>query len=421
MSYFRDHGPYPYSYQQAHLPVREQKEAVGHAVREVYMTSALADVGGEADPELLEVSRRLYQNIVETQMSVTGGIGSMCDGEAFTFPYDLPNDRCYNETCASIGLIMTSQRLLNLDRKAGYADVLETALYNNMLAGVSLDGTKFFYVNPMEVWPKRNHLRQDMNEILTVRQGWYGCACCPPNLLRTLFSLGQYIYSLGEKELYVNLFIGSEAVFEVDGCKVRLKLATDYPRSGLADFTIEAEKPVDFTLCLRIPGWCGKAELTVNENYLPLELADGYARLARTFRPGDRIRLDLEMKPEFLYCDDRVPYDAGKVALRRGPVVYCAEEKDNGSEIWNLTVNPRGPVDVRYDQQLLGGVYVLSAEGARSHRRNGPLYSSEEPAEEAASVTWVPYYSWGNRGEGEMSVWLRTDGPDLLKTGKILR
>lgn len=412
IDYFRNHGVMPFSYQQAHLPVREQMEAVGHAVRCVYMCAGMADVGSACDGSLLDAARTLYDNIVETQMYITGGIGSMGDGEAFTFPYDLPNDRMYNETCASIGLMMVSQRLLNTDGNARYADVLERALYNNVLAGVSLKGTEFFYVNPMEMWPERSLRRHDMKEVVPVRQGWYGCACCPPNVLRTLLGLGQYIYSAGPEDLYVNLFVGSTASAVLGGREVTLAQKGRYPQSGAVTFIVNTVSPARFRIHLRIPGWCGSPpSLSVNGEAVDITSAmrGGYAVLDREFCDGDMIALGLPMAPRFIYCDDRVPYDAGKAALQRGPLIYCIEEQDNGPALWNLAVDPDAPVCEREEKDLLGGVITLTASGSRRYLRADALYTAEPPKREAAKLTFIPYYSWNNRTPGEMSVWQCVD------------
>jgi DUF1680 family protein len=455
--YFRNHGPYPYSYQQAHRPVTEQQTAVGHAVREVYMITALADVGGEEAGEkanLLEAAKRLYRSIAESEMSITGGIGSMCDGEAFTFPYDLPNDRCYNETCASVGLIMASRRLLNLTRDARCADVMETSLYNNMLAGISLSGTEFFYVNPMEMWPERNRMREDMKEIVPVRQGWYGCACCPPNVLRTLLSLGQYIYSWSEEEsaLWVNLLIASEVSLPIQGRSVVFRQEGSYPYDGKMTFSVETDEPVALHLHIRVPGWCRRAVISRtgfnqaaeqrtataaydanasaarkkiqdrSENAAPGRGSEEitvvpengcgtYAEVDGIFASGDQITLSMDMQPAWIYADDRVPYDAGKAALRRGPLIYCMEEKDNGAALWNLSADTGATVQAERDREMFAdtlpdGIVLLKTEGYRIHRR-GQLYAAEAPVREKTGLVFLPYFAWANRGENEMSVWVR--------------
>ena len=405
IDYFRNHGVMPYSYQQAHLPVREQKEAVGHAVRMVYMATGMADVGGECDPSLLDAARTLFDNIVNTQMYITGGIGSMCDGEAFTFPYDLPNDRMYNETCASIGLMMFAQRLLNIEGDSRYADVLERALYNNTLAGLSLDGTRFFYVNPMEMWPERSARRHDMmQDIVAERQGWYGCACCPPNVLRTLLSLGQYIYAQRGDALFVHLYVGSQARFTVDGQDVTLIQKGNYPWDGHMSFTVSAGSPAEFSLYLRIPDWCTDPAICINGQPIQPVMEKGYALITRTFSDGDRIELTLPMQARFVFCDSRVPYNAGKTTLQRGPIVYCTEQADNGEMLWTLAVDTSRPVE-KLDTPSIGGGVALRVQGSRQFLRGRKLYAEQMPELKPETITMIPYYVWGNRGIGEMSVW----------------
>lgn len=411
LDYFRNHGEMPFSYQQAHLPVREQKIATGHAVRLVYMCSGMADVGGACDKTLLDAARTLYDNLVDTQMYVIGAIGSMVDGEALTFPYDIPNDRMFTETCASIGLMMASRRLLNLDGSARYADVIERALYNTVLASTSRDGTRFFYTNPMEMWPDRSRLRNDMSEIPAERQGWYVCACCPPNILRTLMSLGQYIYSADAAGLYVNLYIGSSAAFTADGTSVTVSQKSDYPRGGDIAFTVRCGAPAAFTLGLRWPDWCPNVSLRVNGESVDARAlcTDGYILLQRTFADGDRIELSLDMAPRFIYCDDRVPYNAGRVAVQRGPLLYCTEQADNGAALWNLSVDPFIP-PIEEPADLPAGLSGISVQGRRDILRpaRGLLYTAQPPVSEPVHLHFVPYCFWGNRHPGEeMMIWQR--------------
>lgn len=410
--FFNNHGPSRYSYQQAHLPVREQKEAIGHAVRATYMYTAMADVGSlTGDDTLLEAAKTLFNNIVEKQMYITGGIGSMGEGEAFTFDYDLPNDRMYNETCAAIALVMFAQRLQNIEKDARYADIVELALYNGVLSGIQLDGTKYFYVNPLEVWPERSLKRHDMRDVKPERQGWFGCACCPPNILRTLTGLGQYIYSKSETGIFVNLFIGSEVEFEVGGKEVVLKQSGNYPWDGKIVLEVCCEDEVAFDLNVRIPGWCKGPKLSVNGTEIDIDsvINKGYALINRSFKNGDKIELLLPMPVERIRANDNVPFNAGKVAIKRGPVVYCLEEIDNGKKLWNLLLNADSDFDVRFESDLLNGVVTISAQGIRESQPSGDnsLYSTNEKEVTDVELKFIPYYSWCNRGVGEMMVWVR--------------
>lgn len=406
IKYFRDHGPMPYSYQQAHLPVREQKHAIGHAVRLVYMMAGMTDVGDACDDTLLHAAQTLYEDIVGRQMYITGGIGSMGDGEAFTFPYDLPNDRMYNETCASIGLMMVCQRLHGVKGKSEYLDTLERALYNTVLAGVSLDGREFFYVNPMEVWPERSQKRHDMSDVKEVRQGWYGCACCPPNVLRTLLGLGKYIYSADDKRINVGLYINSTVEVTLGGGKVRLRQSGEYLKTGKVSITVE-EGSGSFSIAFRKPEWCGDMKVRLNGTETAAQQEDGFAVYDRQWSPGDTIELAMDIVPVFMRCDDRVPFNIGKAALMRGPLVYCAEECDNGEQLWNMLVD----TDIRPQEEQtddrLGAVVGLRAKGMRQSSGEGALYSMEKPGTSAFDIRYVPYYSWGNREKGEMTVWVR--------------
>jgi DUF1680 family protein len=416
LNYFQDHGPMRFSYQQAHLPVREQKIATGHAVREVYMCTALADIGNECDDSLLESAKRLYDNIINTQMYVIGAIGSMVDGEALTIPYDIPNDRMYTETCASVGLMMASQRLLNSQGSGRYADVIERALYNTILASVSEDGTKYFYTNPMEMWPERSRKRNDMKDIFPERQGWYVCACCPPNILRTLMSLGQYIYSADDNGIYVNLYIGSTVSLTMNasdtgkGQKVILEQESSYTQNGKVQFSVHCSKPMNFTLGLHIPYWCQRFSVKVNNESVQAEekVRDGFLYLKRTFSDGDSIQILFEKEPVYIYSDDRVPYNAGKVAVQDGPFIYCTEQIDNGNELWNLRVDTSSdPVEIKINS-LPKDLKAIEAAGVREEERNsdGNLYGLNKPNHKKVKIYFTPYFYWGNRRPGEeMNIW----------------
>lgn len=394
-----------YAYFQAEMPVRQQEKATGHAVRQGYLLSGMADIGALAgDQELVDAARRVFDNIVTRQMYITGGVGATHVGEAFSLDYDLPPERCYNETCASIALIMTAARMNRIAPEGRYGDVIERALYNGILSGISLDGTKYFYMNPLEVWPERCEKRQDM-AVDDQRQGWFGCACCPPNLLRTLTGLGQYVYTLADDALYVDQYIASQLDAALQGGTVHLAMASGMPWTGKVTLRLEMAAPQAFTLALRIPAWTHNAAIALNGQAIHSEIQNGYARISRTFADGDTITLDFPMVPRFLRASGHVPNYAGKVALVRGPLVYCLEEADNGRELWNLSL-ASGEICENWEESLLGGVVTLACPGNRETAQTDALYAEQMPEAQPVSLRFVPYYAWGNRGKGEMTVWL---------------
>ena len=391
-------------YTQSTLPVREQKDAVGHAVRAVYLYTAMADLAGETgDQGLAKACRALWESVTHRQMYVTGGIGSTVLGEAFTVDYDLPNATVYAETCASIGLIFFARRMLQLEAKGEYADVMERALYNTVLAGMQLDGKRFFYCNPLEVVPGISGKAATQRHVDPQRPAWYACACCPPNVARLLSSIGSYAYGEGQDVFYTHLYLGG-TVQSAQGFS--LECHTDYPRQGTARFTFHGDK--ETTLAFHIPAWSQKTSLSVNgeEQELAALLRDGYAYLTRSFQEGDVIELSFDMTPYKVYASSKVPADTGCAAVQRGPVVYCAEGLDNGGDVLSLSLAAEGAVtQLPYEPELLGGIIPLAAEGWRTQPTQ-ELYSRERPQRQAADIRLVPYYTWGNRGENQMRVWL---------------
>ena len=386
-----------YSYYQAHLPVREQKEAAGHAVRQGYLLAGMADVGALAeDPTLVEAADRVFDNIINKQMYITAGVGSVHVGEACSYDYDLPAERCYTETCASIALIMTAIRLNRISPNGRYGDIVERALYNGILSGISLDGTKYFYQNPLEVWPERCERRQDM-DVAAERQGWFGCACCPPNVLRTLTGLGNYLYTVSDDIVYVDQYVSSEV--ETGGIAFRLE--SGFPWNGDVKFTVT--KGAKCRVAFRIPAWAKGWSIAMNGAPLNAQAVNGYAAADAEFRAGDEITLSFPMDVRWMNASMNTPNYVGKVALMRGPLVYCIEQVDNGERLWSLAVKP-GRAEVR-KADILGGVLTIICDGRRTGV-NGELYSEETAASEDTTLTFVPYYAWGNRGKGEMSVWV---------------
>ncbi len=412
-------------YSQSHVPVFEQSVAIGHAVRAVYMYTAMADLASmKLDlslPDLATVCENLWQNVTEKQMYITGGIGSSGYLESFTFDYDLPNDRAYNETCASIGLMFWAHRMFQLDPKASYIDVLERALYNGVLAGISEDGERFFYVNPLEVQPTACNARHDLRHVKQTRQRWFGCACCPPNIARVLASIGEYLYSVKEHDLYVHMY-NSSTVEWSDQLSVMVE--TDYPWDETVSITFSdrADKVVassaiagEGAIFLRIPGWCNQWKLLINNQPYLTTPKNGYLKLQRPWKSGDSIEFTLQMPVERVYSNVQVRNNLGKVALQRGPVVYCIEEVDNGTNLPALVLPKTTPIKV--DRQNLASEelahqsktlnkVILRAQGFREISEES-LYSTCPHNQQPVNLAFVPYYSWNNRGDGEMLVWVR--------------
>lgn len=399
-------------YMQTHLPVREQKTAEGHAVRVVYMCSAMADIAGETgDAELLDTCRNLWNSIVKKRMFITGGIGSAVFGEAFTFDYDLPNDTLYAESCASVGLVMFAHRMLKMEAKGEYGDVIEKALYNIILSGMALDGKSFFYVNPLEVHPEACEKNPTMGHIKPVRQKWYSCSCCPPNIARLLMSLGQYIYTAGKNSIYTHLYIGGKAEFDLDGSTVTLTQETNYPWDGNVRLKATDFAEKEFTLALRIPAWCRNYKLAVNGNVLEtgVDISMGYAKIKRIWNDGDTVELSMDMPAELIQANPKVWADAGKVAIARGPLVYCLEEVDNGSNLSAISI----PLDCSFvyeeDSSLPNGAVALRTTAIKTDDKgwSDELYRPAVNAEKETSIKAVPYCMWCNRKPGEMTVWIR--------------
>ncbi|CAM4460676.1 hypothetical protein FHS16_004188 [Paenibacillus endophyticus] len=402
-------------YSQAHLPVREQDQAVGHAVRVVYMCTAMADIAAETgDEALLAACRRLWGSIVSKRMYLTGAIGSMAHGESFTQDYDLPNDTVYAETCASIGLIFFAQRMLQIEPDSEYANVLERALYNTVVSGMSRDGKQFFYVNPLEVYPPVLGKNKNYDHVKPQRQGWFGCACCPPNIARLLASLGQYIYTVKGEEIYAHLYIGGTAELDLNGTAVKLEQQSKYAWDGEASFRISVPQETVFTLALRLPDWSGAAAIQVNGAEYKVSEADihnGYIRLKRAWQTGDTVSIAFEMPILRMQGHPLIRQTAGKVALQRGPFVYCLEEADNGGQLFHLSLPATSELSSAFDTGLLGGMQVITGNGVRfdSKHWQDELYRRDADwTTEQTELRFIPYFAWANREPGEMSVWINS-------------
>ncbi|WP_438442555.1 glycoside hydrolase family 127 protein [Kluyvera georgiana] len=399
------------SYTHAHKPLSEQNEAVGHAVRSVYLMTGLAHIARMTqDEEKRQTCLRIWNNMVQRRMYITGGIGSQGIGEAFTSDYDLPNDTAYGESCASIGLMMFARRMLEMEGDAHYADVMERAFYNTVLGGMALDGKHFFYVNPLETHPKsipHNHI---YDHIKPVRQRWFGCACCPPNIARTLVAIGHYLFTPRPDALFINFYAGSEAQFTVNDRTLALKIEGNYPWDEQVTIRFNHPQAVEHTLALRLPEWCESPQVQVNGEAAQGETIKGYLHLHRQWQEGDVITLQLPMTIRRVYANSRVRHNAGKVAIQRGPLVYCLEGADNGAELHNLSLPKTSTFRELQGVGVLKGKVLIQAEGLRlpTAQEEKPLYSfdNRQTVAEKQTLTFIPWFSWANRGEGEMRIWV---------------
>lgn len=466
-------------YHQANAPVRELSEAVGHAVRAVYLYSGMADVARlTGDEAMFAACERLMENIMREKLYITGGIGATHLGEAFSFGYDLPNDTAYSETCAAIGLAFFARRMLEIQADSRYGDVMEQALYNTVLAGMALDGKSFFYVNPLEAVPEACKKDERKRHVKPVRQKWFGCACCPPNIARIVSSLGAYVYTKSESTLYTHLYAGSKISCTLNGTQLDMKLESEFPWEGNVKAVLHTENGAQGTLAFRVPGWCKKAEMSVRRNGLMLSacmvregillrgavlseptpvqspavrLERGYLYLTGEWRDGDEISLHFPMEVRCMTANARVREDVGKVAFTRGPICYCMEEVDNGGNLHLLKADMEKIYGIEAEKKIRdaedGGagsglpqvtvevfrelgheMRILKVPGKReadgvcgeelyreyiyqkcdSCAGTEPAAANRVPGEKPVTMIFVPYYAWNNRGEGEMTVWVRS-------------
>ena len=405
---FPDRTEFPQTareYLQAHLPVREQTEAVGHAVRATYLFSAVADLAAiDRDPGLADAARRVWRHATSRRMYVTGGIGSSARNEGFTADYDLPDFDAYSETCAAIGLMLWSSRMADLDDDARYVDVLERALYNNVLAGADAGGTCFFYDNPLAS-------RGDKH-----RREWFGVACCPPNLARLLSSLGRYVYATTADAIRVDLYIGGSVRARIDDgeggdSEFVLTQRSRMPWTPDVELTVSTGTPADVELALRIPAWAIGQQVspTLRVNGDPVELDAvidrGYARVRRIWHDGDRIELTLPVAPRRVWAHPEVASARGRVSLARGPLVYCAESADNPFPLDGVAMPASAALTDGPPRE--NGLVPIAVRADRDQQSSDALYADAPPAVESVDLVAVPYFSWDNRTPGEMRVWIR--------------
>ncbi len=394
-------------YYQADRPVRSQDKAQGHAVRAGYLYSGMADVARETgDETLVEACRKIWDNITHRQMYITGAIGQSKTGEAFSYDYDLPNALVYGETCAAISLAFFAQRMLRLQPRGEYGDVLERTLYNGTISGMSLDGQRFFYVNPLEVDPQRCEQNEQFRHVKPQRQKWFSCACCPPNLGRLITSLPGYVYHTRGNTAFAVLYTTNDAQLALSGGTLTIKTETRYPWDGVV--TMHIENAFDGAqIALRIPGWCKGYALRVNGVAKLLQPMDGFIYLG--VAQEDEIVLTLDMPVQVVRANPMVQDDIGKIAVTRGPVVYCLEQPDNGKQLQRVFLRADAHFETQWEPQLLGGVCTIRCMGDRlcfDDWAPDELYGTGAPQYRLQPLTLIPYYAWANRGLSEMTVWI---------------
>ena len=400
-------------YHQAHMPATEQTEAVGHAVRAVYLYAAMADLAYEKkDRRMAGQIEKLWEDVTERKMYITGAIGAEEHGESFGAAYDLPNERAYAETCASIGLIFWAKRMLRLFGDSRYADVMELALYNGAISGMAQDGRHYFYVNPLELQPQLADARYDMRHVKKERVPWLGCACCPPNLARLTASLPEYISERQDKErcLFIHLYIAGIIGMEENGTD-RFQITGNYLSEGRMTVSYHGEER-EWTVKFRIPGWSmEKYSIRLNGEELVPVLTKGYAEIRKNWKEGDFVEMIFDERPRLVYANPRVRADAGRAALMRGPVVYCLEEKDNGGNLNAVILDGLRKLREQKVTGLQGEETAITFQGYRETMDGWEncLYSWQKKNRKETELTAVPYHLWGNRGVGEMLVWIRTE------------
>lgn len=413
------------AYWQDDKPVTEQMEAEGHAVRAGYLYSAMADIAAlTGNKALLDAVDRIWKNEVSKKIYVQGSVGALGDGERFGADYELPNATAYNETCAAIANIYFNQRMFLLHGESQYIDLLEKILYNGFLSGVGLDGKSFFYTNAMQI--HNNYKHRDME---ASRSGWFECSCCPTNIARLMPSIPGYMYAQKNDSIYANLFIAGKADLQLGKTAIQITQKNNYPWNGDLQFTIATNSPADFSLLIRIPGWAqdkaipstlyqftnqsnSKTQISINGKPVAYQIHNGYAVLHRTWQKNDVVMVQLPMEIRRVKSDSLVKDNIGKVALQRGPIMYCAEWKDNNGMTSNIIIPASSKLTAEYKASLLNGVTILKSET--------PVVALDKNGQDIKTIhqpfVAIPYYSWANRGKGEMTVWIpeKITGVELI-------
>ncbi|MGZ8539224.1 MAG: glycoside hydrolase family 127 protein [Chitinophagaceae bacterium] len=411
------------AYWQDDKRVVNQDEAVGHAVRAGYLYAAVADVAAlTGDDSLLQAIDKIWTNVVEKKMYVQGGVGAIGSGERYGSNYELPNETAYNETCAAISNVYWNYRMFLLHGDAKYMDVLEKILYNGLISGIGLDGKSFFYTNAMQVRNSMAH--KDME---AARSGWFECSCCPTNLVRLIPSVPGYMYGQKDDNLFVNLFIAGSAAITMGNKKINIVQENNYPWDGALSFTISPTSTAAFNLLVRLPGWAqnkampstlyqfeasSDAGITIKVNGQPYSytVQNGYAVINKTWKKNDKVEVLLPMEIKKVIAHEKVKDDVGKIALQRGPIMYCAEWADNNGKAGNIFIPPGTVFTHEYKDDLLNGVMVLKAEVPAVIINGDNINTIQQ------TLTAIPYYSWANRGKGEMTVWF----PRQVKNVELL-
>lgn len=405
--HFPEIRPDDKKYYQIFAPVKEQKNAEGHAVRAVYMYTAMADIAeNTGDKELIAACDTLWDNITQKRMYITGGIGSTVEGEAFSKDYDLPNDTMYCETCASVGMAFFARKMLDIRPSNKYADILEKELYNGILSGMQLDGKRFFYVNPLEVNPGVSGELFGYRHVLPERPGWYECACCPPNVVRLIMSLGKYVWSEKENTIYSHVFVGNDAEFDL----AHISVESSFPWEGKVKYVVNPKKEnAKFTLAIRIPSYAKNTEIVLNDTRLmKYEIQEGYLYLHREWHSGDKIEIAFDMPVERIYSNTNVRANAGCVAIKRGPIVYAIEGEDNGERLQEIRLPRNAVFEIKSaTEEMFKGMKFIECAGKREVLAGEELYTSEEPELKDIRIKAIPYFVWGNRGINQMRVWIR--------------